>query len=414
MECSTGKAVTYLDNNATTLMPPQVVKRMVEWTNKGNPSADYKSAKDCRKLMENFRAAISSKCGLNNQYHIIFTSCASESNNMFLRSVIEAHRMNSKFTPHIIISSIEHKSLLNCAVQLAKRGYTELSLIRPDRFGFIHAEDVKNSIRPNTILISIMQANNETGAINDISAIAKIAKGKKIIFHTDCVQSFSKFLLNPTQLGIDAFSISFHKMHGPAGVGAVIISNKIMKLHHLEAEICGTQNEGMRGGTENIPGLAAAFEGFLLSAENRPEKNSKMLLLKQHIMQGLSKYIECKTYREYLSSPPTNNTIIVFLSTCEKKYLPGTLLLSVVNNKIDVCNGKIKNALEQCGVIVSIGSACNTANSKASHVISEMQVSDRIKKGTLRISLGDYTDVCDADTFVKEFIYVLKNLNYTD
>lgn len=411
MECSTGKKIVYLDNNATTLMPPQVVKQMIDWTNKGNPSADYKSAKDCRKLMENFKKAIANKCNFTlQQYCIIFTSCASESNNMFLRAVVESYnvrRKSPKSIPHIITSSIEHKSLLNCALQLAKRGYTELSLVRPDKYGFIHPEDIRANIRPNTILISIMQANNETGAINDIAAISRIAKENKIIFHTDCVQSFSKFLLSPNTIGVDAFSISFHKMHGPAGVGAIVINNDVMNKYGLEAEICGTQNNGMRGGTENIPGIAAAFEGFILSADNRPAKNTLMLSNKQYIMQTLSKYIPCRTYKEYLTSPNTNKSEIIFISTCEKKYLPGTLLLSVLSNSADVCNGQIKAELEKRGVIISIGSACNTANSKASHVITEMGVSDKIKKGTLRISLGDYTDKCDADIFCKEFLAVI-------
>src|SRR6185369_12656038 len=237
MECSTGKKVVYLDNNATTLMPQRVVQRMVEWINKGNPSADYKSAKDCRELMKCFRRDLATKCDFKsyepddksenkNQkwaareatdrsegsseralYHVIFTSCASESNNMFVRAVVESYNSDysrdakNKTPPHIILSSVEHKSILNCAVQLAKRGCTELTLIRPDKFGFIHAKDVKSNIRPNTILISIMQANNETGAINDIEAISAVAKSHGAVFHTDCVQSFSKFLLRPVVNG---------------------------------------------------------------------------------------------------------------------------------------------------------------------------------------------------------------------
>lgn len=442
-------------------MPDRVVKKMIEWTNKGNPSADYKSAKDCRELMDNFRKSMASKCGFTTcsrddkvdefQYHIIFTSCASESNNMFLRAVVDSvnsatfAKHSATFAsqtatfasqkPHLITSSIEHKSLLNCAVQLAKRGCIELSLVRPDMLGFIHAEDVEAAIRPNTILISIMQANNETGAINDIAAISRIAKSNNILFHTDCVQSFSKFLMNPIKLGVDAFSVSFHKMHGPAGVGAIIINKQIADEYKLEAEICGTQNNGMRGGTENIPGIAAAYEGFLITAENRAAKNVRTLELKKYMIQTLNKQIPCRTYREYLGSLKDGSNIprteIILLSTCEKNYLPGTLLIGVLsgrdgsntnnvsarttvraNKYRDVCNGKIKSGLEKKGIIISIGSACNTANSKASHVITEMGVPEQIRKGTLRISLGDLNDKCDVECFVKEFCDVLRSLNY--
>ena len=437
-------------------MPQRVVQTMVKWINKGNPSAEYKSARDCREMMKKFRCTMARLCNFDSYecedaspkgasrvpltgasvYQIIFTSCGSESNNMVVRSVVEAYRVkqgahgtakhgvhgaplrsNAHSPPHIITSSIEHKSLLNCAVQLAKRGYTELTLIRPDKFGFIHPEDVAKNIRPNTILISIMSANNETGAINDIGAIGRIAKSRGIMFHTDCVQSFGKFLANPLRDNVDAFSISFHKLHGPAGMGAVIIKKSIIDKMGLEAEICGSQNGGMRGGTENMSGIAASFEGMLLTSEGRAIKNKIMLERKKYIMQKLAEYVPCRTYKEYLAdkdipaSPnnPKKSLEVVFLSTCEGKYLPNTLLLAVVKRTgAVVCNGKMKSALERRGVIVSIGSACNTASTKASHVLTEMGVDDLIKKGTLRVSLGDDNTQRDVDVFVREFLCVLK------
>lgn len=416
----------YLDNNATTIVPPNVIRTIVNWINKGNPSADYASAGECKKMMKEFREYLASRCkfinyepdtkykpsDLKKVYHIVFTSGASESNNYLLRSVVKSYRFHKKgVIPHIITSAIEHKSIINCAQDLVSMNQIELTIINPDNFGFIDPEDVRKAIRPNTCLISIMSANNETGAINNIKKIGEIAHASQVPFHTDAVQTFGKFLISPVEFNVDAFSVSFHKLHGDKGVGLLVIRKQFVDGYKLLPEICGSQNCGLRGGTENISGIAGAYEATKLSWANRVEKNNTMLSIKKRMIELMIKKVPSQTYREYLESPLKTPIQLVFLSTTEKTYLPNTLLLSVVKRtKPDMCNIDLKKQLEANGVIVSIGSACNTSSSKASHVLSSMGVDMLIRRGTIRISLGDENRLEEADSFVNILVKILRNI----
>lgn len=412
----------YLDNNATTIMPPNVQKSVINWMNKGNPSADYKTAKECRELMKKFREYIADRCGfisyepeniyeraeLKEVYQIIFTSCASESNNTIIRSVIEAYSYHKRIKPHLIISAIEHKSLIGCAEQLVILGKIELTIVRPNKFGVIPPENIESAIKTNTCLISIMHANNETGAINDIKKIGAIAHKYKVPFHTDTVQTFGKFPINPLEYNVDAFSISFHKLHGPPGIGALIIKRQFVQGYHILPEICGTQNCGLRGGTENISGIAGAFTATQYTWANRPAKNKRMLELKRRAIKKLSEAFPSQTYREYLDAPLKVAVQIVFISTAESFYLPNTLLFSVVRReKPFVCNGEIKRELERNKIIISIGSACNTSSDKASHVLNAIGADYYIRRGTLRASIGDDTTQQDIDIFVETLARII-------
>lgn len=422
---SNGNRMIYLDNNATTIVPPVVIKETVRWMNKGNPSADYKTAKDCQHLMKQFRDYIASGCNfisyepgveyskeeLKKVYHIVFTSGASESNNCMIRSITAAYKFNTGITPHIVTSSVEHKSIIECVNQLASIGAAEVTFVKPDKLGFVNPEKVGKAIKKNTALVTVMHANNETGAINNIRKIGKIAHDHQVPFHTDDVQSFGKYLLDPVKSNVDAFSVSFHKLHGDKGIGLLVVKKQFKEGFHLLPQVCGSQNCGFRGGTENISGIAGSFAATKLSWENRAEKNAKMLALKKEIMKLLQDRIPCQTYREYLEKPNTYPIGIVFLSDSSRLYLPNTLLLSVVKRtKPDMCNGDLKKALEEQGVIVSIGSACNTANTKASHVLDEMGVDMLIRRGTIRVSIGDVNRMEEAQRFVNVFIGVINNM----
>lgn len=418
------KPMIYFDNNATTIVPPDVIREMVKWINKGNPSASYRTAVECRTLMKEFRAYIATKCNfisyeeddkysaadLPKVYQIVFTSGASESNNTILRSLADAYKFNTSLTPHVIISSIEHKSIIECANQLAGIGRIEVSYVKPDKLGFIQPEDVEKHIKSNTALICVMHANNETGAINNIKRIGMIAHAHQVPFFTDVVQSFGKYCLDPLGMNIDAFSVSFHKLHGPQGVGLLVIKRQFLEGFHLMPQVCGSQNCGFRGGTENIPGIAASFLGTKLTWVDRRAKNDRMKEIKNRIMHELETRIPCQTYADYLVAPLAHPMQIVFMSTSDKVYLPNTLMLAVVAKSINICNVKIKKALESAGILVSIGSACNTSSSKASHVLSEMGVDTNIKKGTLRISIAEENTLNEADVFVEKFIQILKTM----
>lgn len=413
----------YFDNNATTIMPKCVIDQMCSWMNKGNPSAEYNSAKQCRNLMEQFRNYIATNCKfisykkgekypkniIPKVYRIIFTSCASESNNTIIKSICESYSHYTGTTPHIIISSIEHKSSLLCVQQLEEiRGF-EISYVKPDLGGRVNPDDVKRLIKPNTCLISVMHANNETGAINDIKAIGALAHSRNIPFHSDCVQTFGKFLISPSDNNIDAMSVSFHKLHGPPGIGALIVKNQLVEGYRLCAEICGTQNCGLRGGTENIIGIAGAFTAVKYTWKNRQAKNNHLYSMKLSLMNKLAKLIPCQTYKEYNNSPLSTNKFVVFLSSDGNDCLPNTILLSVVKKKQPfICNNEIKKVLENNNIIVSIGSACNTSNDKASHVLENADVF--IKRGAIRISLGDANTMKEVNTFVECFTDIINNM----
>lgn len=419
----------YFDANATTIMPKDVIDQMVLWMNKGNPSADYKTAKLSRQMMSQFRKYIAKNCNFNNYpldigedqntpfdpkktYQIIFTSCASESNNQMIRSVVDSYKNITNNKPHIIMSSIEHKTSLECVKCLLDNHNIELTLIRPNSQGFIEPSDIEKGIRSNTALISIMNANNETGAIMDITSIGKIAHKYKIPFHTDAVQTFGKFLIDPIKSNVDAFSISFHKLHGPQGMGALIIKRAFIDSFKLCPLICGSQNCGMRGGTENVAGVAGSFEATKYTWKNRNDKNKHLTQMKKYFLNKLATILPCQSFELYKLKPLNFNLFVVVFSPDLKNFLPNTILLSIVKPAPPfVCNADMKKEFENNGIILSIGSACNTSSDKASHVLTAMGADQYIKKGTLRISFLDSVNKNQINTFFDVFQKVVQKYN---
>lgn len=439
-EMNSHEKMIYLDSNATTIMPAEVLKAMLEWSNRGNPSAGYASARESRKMMVEFREHIAEICGISqcceeerdvseskvnalrkrqtdpSQYKIIFTSGASEANCTVIRGVVDAYINATGALPHIVVSAIEHKSIIEQVKWLVDHERAEVTWVQPVISGHILPKDIGAAIQPNTALVCVMHANNETGAINDIAEIGRIAHSKNVPFHCDTVQAFGKYPINPVKSNVDSFCISFHKLHGPPGVGALVIKQQFLQGYKIPPMIFGTQNDGVRGGTENLPGLGAASKAFEITMTGRPGKNAQMTKVKSYIMDELSKRIPTKTYVEYVKEAQQkgakNEVEIVYLSGNNKYYLPNTILLSVVkrggSRTKTVCNTRMKEALEKRGIIVSIGSACNTASPKASHVLYAMGADDLIRQGALRISVGDLSTVDDAKKFVMEFMQVIK------
>lgn len=393
----------YLDNNATTIMPQNVISTICAWMNKGNPSASYKTAAESRQMMKDFRNLLAKTCGvisyepdekppkdLKKVYQFIITSCASESNNTLIRSVAAAYVLNMRTRPHILSSSIEHKSLLDCLRQLATSGQIELTLLKPTHSGHIDPADIAENIRSNTCLVAIMAANNETGAIMDLRAIGAAAHDAGKPFFTDAVQYFGKFGLRPIECGIDAFVISFHKFHGPPGIGILAIRREFIRGYKLQPEICGSQNCGFRGGTENVPAIAGAYEALKMTFADRAAKNQKMKKLKEAIAAAIMQKMPAQTYIEYLESPKNVPVLAVFLTMPGDKYLPNTLMISIVKRSSPpFCNIIFKRDLEAAGIIVSIGSACNTSAVDASHVLYEMDADEYVRRGAIRISLDE-------------------------
>jgi cysteine desulfurase len=404
----------YLDNNATTIMPPQVVKTMVCWCNKGNASASYASALEARQMMDKFRKYICDLCkitlhnGRTGSHHVIFTSGATEANCSILQSVVFAYIQTRKTKPHIVMSAIEHKSLIDMAKSYTSRDIATATYVLPSVTGHILAEDIESALTLNTCIICVMHANNETGAVNNIDEIGKVAYKYKIPYHCDTVQTFGKFPLVPTY--VDSFCISFHKFMGPPGIGALVVKDKL--VHDMIPMLFGSQNGNLRGGTENLPGIGAAYAATRLTMDSRAAKNKHMLALKQEIIVSISKVLPSCTYSQYMSRKGTSSAKleIVYLSEMVN-YLPNTILLSVVKKKPPlICNVKIKKTLEEKGIVISVGSACNTSSERASHVLYAMNADDFIRKGALRITLGDTTTANDTKKFIYEFLQIVRIL----
>lgn len=413
----------YLDNNATTMMHTAAIEKLAFWCNRGNPSSGYASAKAARGMLEDLKILTGKLAGVktcckeprdggnkNKQldpalYKVILCSGASEANSMAIAGIIYAYRKAKKCLPHVIASAIEHKSILLLLSRYESDGEISLTLVKPTPTGHIKPSDIQKELLPNTCLICVMHANNETGAINDISNIAKIAHDANIAFHSDTVQSFGKVAFDASN--IDSFAISYHKLGGPPGVGALCIKQALLIGYKLPPLIYGTQNEHLRGGTENLPGFGAALEALKITFSKHEAKILKMQQMKEFIMGELRKRIPCKLYKEYIQLNDFSG--LVFMSNDSQYYLPNTILVSLVKQTgKDVCNVEIKNQLEAQGIIVSVGSACNTQSDKASHVLDAMDADKYIRKGTIRISLSPDNTLDECKTFIKEYLMILK------
>jgi len=438
----------YLDANATTFMPDKVVAEMVRWVNKGNPSAGYSSAVKARACMEEFKQKIGALCDFSPccaedrdvndndtynraarvdpaKYKVIFTSGASESNCMAINGIINSYTEITGGMPHVVASAIEHKSILDMLEDYAQRRKILLTLIPPTPSGHILAASVAAALRPNTALVCVMHANNETGAINDIASIGAIAHSANIPFHTDAVQIFGKYPLRANAMHVDSFTVSFHKLYGPAGCGLLVIKQALLIGYKFSPMIYGTQNDGMRGGTENLPAIMASAAAFNYNFARRNIKNKHLEELKTFALVEISKHLPVRHYSEYIAgvangnasnsttSANTNaigkNTEIILLCGVGKAFLPNTILMAISVKDIRVCNAKIKHALEARGIIVSVGSACNTASSKASHVLRALGADAVINAGALRISMCDDTTIDDVIAFVTALTEIIKN-----
>lgn len=418
-------------------------QEMVNWCNVGNPSASYTTAQSARMMMVALQktigkvARISTCCTEErdkdtesdvekiaqpniDRFRVVFTSGASEGNATMIRSVTDAYKLAKRKIGHVVLSSIEHKSLLDEAIHMRDSGLIRLTLVQPTSSGHIMPEDVKKAIASDTCLVCVMHANNETGAINDIAAIGKIAHTANVPVHCDVVQTFGKIPLNPLECNVDSFTMSFHKMYGPPGCGALVIREKLLDGYKLAPLIFGSQNTGFRGGTENVPGLGSSLMALRTTFTDRMEKNKHLQLLKKTFILEMSSRFPVQTFVNYVSDKSkiggkkvADNSQglpaieIVFLSGLSVEYLPNTILFSIVKRTLPpMCNSKMKKELESAGIIISVGSACNTASTKASHVLYAMEADDLIRKGALRISFGDYNTIAE----VQKCVFVLTSL----
>lgn len=424
----------YLDNNATTAICNEAKRVIIDWISKpNNASGTSAYGQTAKKLIDSSIKYIQKHCNASN-YKVIFTSGATESNCFILRSTADAWSEKMEAIPHIITSTIEHKSILSCLDDLENKHRVETTFIKPNKNGLINPDDVISAIKENTCLVSIMYVNNELGSINDIKTIARRCREMNIPFHSDCVQIFGKYRIDVKKLGIDALTMSFHKLYGPQGIGLLLISDELVTGYDLKSQINGTQQFGMRGGTENIPNIAGAMASLVDTFKDRTKKNKHLSTLFNCFIREIEKRM--KVYRDYEKSLPKilendekykankqiserkiserqkkrelkeNRYILILGPYSNSQRLPSTILISAITHDIKMCNIRLKQMLEEKKIIVGIGSACNSNSDKASHVIESIESPPIIRRGILRISTSDNTSLDD----IKNLVSILSEL----
>lgn len=397
----------YLDNNSTTIPCAYSKTLLNDWYNKcSNASANNVSGQAGSKLIEEVKKYVNRICSLNDEYYVIFTSGASESNCMIIRMVIDAWHKQIETIPNIVTSAIEHKSIIECLKQLEGEGRISITWVYPNLYGVINPIDVEKAIKNNTALVTIMFANNEIGSINPIKKIGEIAHNKNVPFHTDAVQMFGKLHINIPAFNIDALSMSFHKLYGPKGSGMLIINKKFVEDGKLCGLIAGTQQDSLRGGTENIPYIAASVGAMHQNFTDRQKKNEHLKKLKDLFLELIGKKYPIINYAKFKRTGK-GKAFCIFGPDDKNGCLMNTLLLSVIDYDKQFCNVKFKKELEENGIIVSIGSACNTKSKNASHVIMSLKAPPIVRRGILRISFGDSNTEQEINKVAKIFLDII-------
>ena len=325
----------YLDHSATTKVDDRVLKKIIPYfsMNYGNPSSAYFLGRRNKRIIEEARETVASCIGANSK-EIYFTSCGSESDNLALKGIAYANKHRGR---HIITSKIEHPAILNTCKTLERQGFN-VTYLNVDTNGFISLEELGNSIRVDTILISIMYANNEIGTIQPIEKIARIAKLNNVYFHTDSVQAIGNIRINVKDLGIDLLSMSAHKFYGPKGVGALYVRQGI---DFERIQDGGHQEKGKRSGTENVPGIVGLAEAIKLSYKELEHNNKNVLKLRNYFINKLKELlgIEIFTVDERCSTCEAEETLITQGKSREERkqfvdsLASATILQGFLNDK---------------------------------------------------------------------------------
>ncbi len=375
--------IKYFDNAATTKVKKEVVEEMLPYLYEeyGNPSSLYSIGRNAKKAIEEARKKVANliNCMSNEIY---FTGCGSESDNTAIKGIAYENRKKGK---HIITSKIEHPAVLHTCQTLAKQGY-EITYLNVDENGIINLTELRNSIRNDTILISIMFANNEIGTIQPIYEISKIAKMHNIIFHTDCVQACGNVPIDVRKMGIDMLSLSGHKIYAPKGIGALYVKNGIEFEKFMDG---GHQEKNKRGGTENVSGIVGLGKACELAKNN----------LTYH-MRHLQKL------RDYYISEVEKRIPNVKLNGSREMRLPGN-----ANFSFQFVEGEsLLLKLDAKGICASSGSACTSGSSAPSHVLKAIGLTDDIAQGSLRTTFGEENTKEDIDYLVDNLQEIVSNL----
>lgn len=372
----------YVDNAATTKLDSDAFNAMQPYfiDEYGNASARYRFSKLSKKALQESRSVIA-KCINAKPNEIYFTSGGSESDNWAIKGVMLSSINTSK--NEFITSEIEHHAVLNSAKFISKMGYN-VNLIKPSSEGIIYPDELKKLISDKTKLVSVMLANNEIGTIEPIKELAKIAHEKGAVFHTDAVQAVGHIKIDVKDLGIDLLSASAHKFNGPKGIGFLYVKENTGIEQYIHG---GAQENGMRAGTENIP----AIVGMACSLQKNCNSIEKNFEYVKKLEKSLLDKLACVSNIEYIKNGSKNT-------------LPGNISLSFKNKSGEA----ILHRLDLKNICVSTSSACDSKNTKISHVLKSIGIPENYATGTIRISLGKYNTQEEIDSIVRELIKICK------
>jgi len=372
----------YMDHAATTPVDKEVVKAMVPYFSDkfGNASSIHGFGQEAAEVLARSREVIAKAINANEK-EMIFTSGGTESDNMAIKEIAFNNRDKGD---HIITTKIEHHAVENTCKFLEKHGF-KVSYLDVDKYGLVDPDDVRKEVTKDTILVSVMHANNEIGTIEPISEIGRICKEKGVYFHTDAVQTFGKLKIDVDKMNIDLLSASSHKIYGPKGVGFLYVRNgtKIGPLIHG-----GNQEYCLRAGTENVVGIVGFAKATELAYKNLEERNEKEKRLQDKLIKGLAKIPE-----SWLNGHPTKrlpgNVHFCF------KYIEGEAMLLKLDDK---------------GIAASTGSACSSKSLKPSHVLLALGINAADAHGSLRLTIGKDTSEKEIDYVIEEVPKVVEEL----
>ena len=373
----------YLDHAATTPVHPKVLEAMLPFFSGsfGNPSNLHDVGREAKNAVEEARAKTAALIGAKAE-EIYFTSSGAESNNFALKGLAQA---NSQKGNHIIVSQIEHFSVLHPAKTLEKSGFS-VTYLETDETGLVDPDDVAKSITKDTILVSIMHANNEIGTIQPIEEIGRVTKEKGVLFHTDAVASAGWVPVNVKTLGVDALSLSGHQFYGPKGAAALFLRKGVRIKPQIEG---GIQEDGRRAGPENVPAIVGLGRAAEIAAAEIPHRVSYLSVLRDRLEQGLTGKIDHMVVNAHPTRRLPHNLNVSMW------YVEGESMLLFLNME---------------GISVSSGSACTSRSLKASHVLVCIGTDAAVANGTLLMTLGMETTVDDIDYVIEKLPPIVQRL----
>jgi cysteine desulfurase len=375
----------YLDCAATTPVDPRVVEAMLPYltANYGNPNSLYALGRDAFRALEAARESFASGIGAAPP-EVIFTGCGSEADNAAVFGIAQAAKAKGKGS-HVVVSAFEHHAVLEPAKQLKKRGF-EVDVLRPREDGIVHAEDLAAIVKPETVLVSVMHANNEIGTVQPLRALADVAHGVDAYFHTDAVQAVGKLDWDAGELGVDAASFSAHKIYGPKGVGVLYLKRGTP----FEPLIVGGGQEGKkRSGTQNVAGATAIAKALEIMDAERATETVRLTALRDRVIDGILAMpnSQLNGARDAARLPNIANLVL--------KGVEGESMLLQLDNK---------------GIGVSTGSACSSGSLEPSHVLLAIGCPAEIAHGSLRVSVGRFTTEADVDYLLEQLAPIVERL----